>query len=216
MAYRPDFSAMRLDRLHLENAVMPAADFREFIGKRVSFSSVALANACFDRVRLRSPSFSSSNFRESSFVSSKLADFRATDCNFPSTIMPHARIIDATLISCVFAHAKLSASDWLGTIRMADCSFGAADLTYCTLTNVDFGDSDLTDTDFRNARIDGADLSRSNVREDQVEEAWGDYRTKLPSGCAVPTNTRWLTKDGVRAQWETLWQRETEGLRRTG
>jgi hypothetical protein len=71
----------------------------------------------------------------------------------------------------------------------------------------------FTDATMSDASVDGADLS--NVRgltQEQIEQTWGDERTRLPSNLSRPINDRWIdqsTPEELRKsrndRWWTLW-----------
>jgi len=98
------------------------------------------------------------------------AELRAA--NFTKVEAQGADFKDAELVGAILAWGDFD-----------HASFRSADLSHAQLTGGSFVGADFKDADLGGAMIMGADLSRARgLEQDQVDEACGDSRTRLPAG----------------------------------
>ena len=70
--------------------------------------------------------------------------------------------------------------------RFEQATFKDAEMELAVLNSGNFDGADFKDASLRHAQLGGADLSRARgLTQDQLDEACGDSRTRLPSGLSV-------------------------------
>ena len=115
-----------------------------------------------------------------------LSDINLQDAVLHDSILDHAilmntNLIGANLKSASLYNADLSAS-WLGNTNFKGASLWNANLTEARLSGANLDGANLDGT-----ILNGADLSGAkNLTQEQLNQACGDEKTKLPEGLTIP------------------------------
>jgi uncharacterized protein YjbI with pentapeptide repeats len=134
--------------------------------------------------------FIGADFSEAAFVGSDLREAQFLGSSFHNADFSRADLSDAEILGADFVSADLSKARLSGALmsgsRFASVSFRNADLSRAVMTGSVFTDADFSKANLRGALIAGADLSHAGgLRQDQIDEACGDARTKLPGGLTI-------------------------------
>ena len=128
----------------------------------------------------------------------ELVDFSQTDLH------------DSTFWACNltrsrFVHADLQNISFCAGTVLREANFGHANLSYAYLSEAIFDRNNFYNANLRRAYIAGLDLrSAYNLTQEQVDDAYGDRRTLLPEGLAIPAHwpdaadlNKWQTRQGT-------------------
>lgn len=189
----PNLSWGGLSGLQLREADLSLADL-----SLTDLSRADLFEADLSRANLRGADLS---FASLSFASLRLASLRLAD-------LSHAQLYDADLRDADLGLADLGDVDLreadLGDADLGGANLSGADLGFADLSGADVGETNLCGADLSFADISGVDLSGADLSnaylsaahgltQAQVDSAYGDVHTKLPSNLTRPDH--WVEPD---------------------
>lgn len=155
-----DLSGAQLGEADLSGAKLPEANLSEAFLFNTNLSGVNLANA---------------NLSKANLFGSNLAGAKLDAASLSGAYMIIANLSEANL-----SKADLSRAYLQGT------NFSGADLTETNLSGVYLHGSNLSGAHLSGADLSGANLSSSrNLRQNQLDEACGNDKTRLPEGLTV-------------------------------
>lgn len=138
------------------------------------------AGANFTGQNLTGVNFMQVDLREAKLVNADLTDASLTGADLRDADLSGARLIGANLGVARLRHARMRVGDLDGA------NLRGADLSGANLTGAHFGQADLTGAVFLETIINDADLSEvAGLTQKQLQRAWGNARTLLPSGLTV-------------------------------
>lgn len=138
------------------------------------------AGANFTGQNLTGVNFMQVDLREAKLVNADLTDASLTGADLRDADLSGARLIGANLGVARLRHARMRVGDLDGA------NLRGADLSGANLTGARFGQADLTGAVFLETIINDADLSEvAGLTQKQLQRAWGNARTLLPSGLTV-------------------------------
>jgi uncharacterized protein YjbI with pentapeptide repeats len=117
-----------------------------------------------------------------------LADAQLSRADLRCAILMESDLRRANLACAILERAVLRKSDFRDSnLRQANIS--GADLWGANLAGADLRDASLASCFLKRADLRGTDLSTARgLTEDQIKDAVGDAKTKLPAGLARPAN----------------------------
>ncbi|MVA25943.1 pentapeptide repeat-containing protein [Agrobacterium vitis] len=158
----------------LSNSSLQAADLEKATLIRASFAGANADGAKFDRIE---------SYR------AEMSAMSGVDATFISAEMQRVNLAGANLAGADFTKAELSRVNFEKSILMG-AKFTLANLSRASFNfarldgGVDFEDAFLFRT-----RIEGVDLSTAKgLKQEQVNLACGDAKTKLPAGLTNPSD----------------------------
>ncbi len=163
-----------LSRSDLSRTSLKGADFTKAVLMRASLSNADAQDANFSKIEGYRAEFPGIDARGASFVSAEMQ--RA---NFTGAQLEGTDFTKAELGRAIFYKAKLG-----------NTSFATTNLSRATFHNTQVvGPVDFTNAFLFLTRIEAVDLSQAvGLKQDQVDLACGDDKTKLPAGISVPTS----------------------------
>lgn len=143
-------------------------------GERADFADADLAGADLSEINLASANLRNANLQDAVLVKTKFvdADLRGAD-------MSGANMGEADLHNARLRHANLKATH-MGEVDLRGADLAGANFEGAQMEGVDFKDANLL-----GAQIGGANMLGANLTQVQIDKAYGDAATVLPSGLRI-------------------------------
>ncbi len=161
------FDGLDIRKANFRNAMLEGAIFRNVrAGSQTRFDNAVMRKATFQCEPAPEPADVAEDAPVRRFKNSHFDFAKLQDSTFGPCLMPQS----------IFEGASLQRATFTGTILTN------SEFTGATLDNARFlGGADLEDATFEGARLIGTDLSGAkNLTANQLEEACGDAKTRLP------------------------------------
>ena len=177
-----------LSNQNLSKGLLAGTDFSRSDLSGATLVDVAANGAIFDYARLHGADLSRA----------KLIKMTAYRADFSGATLVGANLHKAELARANFAKADLSGANLRKTglsrstlegARLLQANLAGADLARAKLKDVQLAGAKFKTARFFQTRIEGIDLSGAiGLEQEQIDEACGDEKTKLPSGLKHPAS----------------------------
>lgn len=159
------------------------ADFSGATLDGMSGHGINLSHAILNGAKGPDAEFEASNFSHSKMLGASFQDAEFNVCNLSHSDMTGAKLNETEFTNSNLSHTQLGAA-----------SFREASFERVDFRNADFGSAILKNADFNEVYLAGADLSHvRGLRNEQLQGACGDDKTKLPRKLTTPAcdDTDW-------------------------
>jgi uncharacterized protein YjbI with pentapeptide repeats len=164
----------------LRGADLGGSDLRASRCLEADVRGAHLADSDLEDADLRYADLSMANLTEANLLGADLRGARLYAAILIASDLSQAQLLAADLSGADLSAALLINAD-LSSANLNEAELVAADLSGARLFETDLSDADLSDAD-----LSGADLSAARgLTQKQLDEAWGDERTKLPEGLTI-------------------------------
>ncbi len=181
-----NLSDANLSRANLENTSLLSANL---FGAEIS--SANLFDADLENANLETANLSIANLANANLSDTNLSDANLEYSNLSGAYIADANLTRANLSDANLSHAELESANLYRANLSNTNLFGAnleySDLRKSNLEGADLDGANLEEADLKDASLVGADLSESGrLQQEQIDEAKGDKKTKLPEDITRP------------------------------
>ncbi len=119
---------------------------------------------------------------QSDFTYADFTNYSIRDVDFSYISFSHADFSGSNLVSVIFSNAVLFSVNFSDT-QLSVVNFSDTRFLYGKFCEVSLGSGNFSGADLSNLDLSGADLTNArNLTQEQVNQAFGDVNTRLPTG----------------------------------